>query len=79
MARAKTAPAPAPAAEPVKAQPPADSPAPALTQARVLATGAFGVIDTVVSVDDNTLRQGVACGQLDPHPDAVAYAASLHN
>ena len=78
---AKAAPAPAPTPEPTPAPTPAPSPAPApapeLTKARVLSTGAFGVINQVVEVDANTLKQGVAAGQLDPHPDAVAYAASL--
>ena len=87
MAKAATAPAPtpeptpAPTPEPTPAPTPAPSPAPTpapeLTKARVLATGAFGVINQVVEVDANTLKQGVAAGQLDPHPDAVAYAASL--
>ena len=72
MAKAKSMPAP-------DSDPVAESPAQAsgLTKARVLATGPFGVIDTVVELDENSLRQGVACGLVDPNPDAVAYAASL--
>jgi hypothetical protein len=65
------------AADEQTAAPAAPVSSPALTKARVLATGPFGVIDTVVELDENTLRQGVAAGQVDPHPDAVAYAASL--
>lgn len=67
---------PAPALEPAAA-PAAKSLAPAVTKARVLVTGPFGAINTVVELDEITLRQGVACGQIDPHPDAVAYAESL--
>jgi len=71
------APSAAPSADPTPGPTPAPVPAPELTKARVLSTGAFGVINQVVEVDANTLKQGVAAGQLDPHPDAVAYAASL--
>jgi hypothetical protein len=43
----------------------------------VLATGAFGTINDVVQLPNDLLAQGVAAGQVDPHPDAVAYAESL--
>jgi hypothetical protein len=43
----------------------------------VLASGAFGEIDDVVELSPDLLAQGVASGQVDSHPDAVAYAASL--
>ena len=55
----------------------APAPAPKLTKARVLATGVFGVADEVVELSSDALAQGVAAGQVDSHPDAVAYAASL--
>jgi hypothetical protein len=48
-----------------------------LIKARVLASGAFGAIDDVVELPPDLLAQGVASGQVDSHPDAVAYAASL--
>jgi hypothetical protein len=76
MARAKTSPKPAPIAAQDTVDASKDSAAPELFKARVLATGAFGVVDTVVQVDATLLRQGVACGQLDPNPEAVAYAES---
>lgn len=43
-------------------------------KARVLVNGAFGRIDDVVELDAETL-QGAA-GQVDPHPDAVAWASA---
>ena len=61
--------------------PVADTPTPetgpALTKARVLVTGTFGVINQVVELPPHLLEQAVAAGQVDPHPDAVAYAATL--
>lgn len=65
----------APAVEPVASPEPVA--APERIKVRVLATGAFGLIDTVVSLTPAEVAQGVAAGQVDPHPDAVAYAASL--
>lgn len=72
MAKAKKA----PAIEPVVTSP---EPVAALEliSVRVLATGAFGRIDSVVALTPAEVAQGVAAGQVDPHPDAVAYAASL--
>lgn len=55
----------------------AATPAPKLIKARVLATGVFGNVDTVVKLPPDVLAHGVAAGQLDPHPDAVAYAESM--
>ena len=55
----------------------AATPAPKLIKARVLATGVFGNVDTVVKLPPDALAHGVAAGQLDPHPDAVAYAESM--
>jgi hypothetical protein len=51
--------------------------APVLTKARVLVTGSFGTADDVVSLPAEDIAQGAASGQIDPHPDAVAYAESL--
>lgn len=69
MARGKTAETPIPASTPALAH--------ELTKARVLVTGVFGAIDDVVELQSDLLAQGVLSGQLDKHPDAVAYAASL--
>jgi hypothetical protein len=55
-----------------------EQPAPAeRVQARVLVSGSFGVIDEVVELPAELLQQAVATGQVDPHPDAVAYALTL--
>jgi hypothetical protein len=43
-------------------------------KARVLAKGQFGECDDVVEVDAETAN---ASDELDPHPEAVAYAESL--
>jgi hypothetical protein len=75
MAKDKPAATPAPTPAPTAA--PVPAPAPELTKARVLATGIFGLADDVVELPADVLAQGVAAGQLDPHPDAVAYAAAL--
>jgi hypothetical protein len=71
---AAVAAAPAVVSAPVSPEPAA---APELIPVRVLATGAFGRIDSVVLLTPAEVAQGVASGQVDPHPDAVAYAASL--
>ena len=49
--------------------------APETAPARVLVTGPFGKINDVVQLSPELLAQGVAAGQVDPHPDAVAYAS----
>lgn len=54
-------------------------PAPKLngaTKARVLSTGPFGEIDTVVLLEDDALTAAVESGQVDTDPAAVAYAES---
>jgi hypothetical protein len=43
-------------------------------KARVLADGIYGKVDDVVDV---TEAEVAASGELDAHPDAVAYAESL--
>jgi len=53
------------------------TPAPGLIKARVLVAGSFGAPDDVVSLAPDALAAGVSAGQLDPHPDAVAYAESM--
>jgi len=53
------------------------TPAPGPIKARVLVAGSFGVPDDVVSLAPDALSAGVSAGQLDPHPDAVAYAESM--
>ena len=47
-------------------------------KARVLVDGAFGKADQVVELDGDQLAQAIASGQVDPHPEAVAYAESLN-
>jgi len=69
MARGKSAATPTPA--------PTPAPTCELTKARVLVAGVFGATDDVVELPSDALAIGVAAGQLDQHPDAVAYAASL--
>ena len=52
--------------------------APETVKARVLVDGAFGKADQVVELDGDQLAQAIASGQVDPHPEAVAYAESLN-
>ena len=47
------------------------------TKVRVLVAGAFGQPDDVVELDGEALAQALASGQVDAHPEAVAYAESL--
>lgn len=75
MAKDKPAATPAPTPAPTAA--PTSEPVPKLIKARVLASGAFGEINDVVELPPDLLAQGVAGGQVDSHPDAVAYAVSL--
>ena len=49
----------------------------AATKLRVLVDGAFGKADDVVELEGEALAQALASGQVDPHPDAVAYAEGL--
>lgn len=50
---------------------------PALVPARVIFTGRFGKVDDVVTLPQAEIDDGVATGDLDAHPDAVAYAQGL--
>ena len=50
---------------------------PQATKVRVLVAGAFGQPDDVVELDGEALAQAIASGQVDAHPEAVAYAESL--
>lgn len=47
------------------------------TKVRVLVDGAFGKADAVVELEGDELAQALASGQVDPTPEAVAYAESL--
>jgi hypothetical protein len=47
------------------------------SKARVLVAGMFGKTDDVVELDKAAIDAGVAIGELDDHPEAVAYAESL--
>lgn len=47
---------------------------PEIVKARVLCAGQFGNVDDVVEVASDVAAEH---GDLDPHPDAVAYAESL--
>lgn len=44
---------------------------------RVLFDGAFGKPDDVIELDGDALDAALKSGQVDPHPEAVAYAESL--
>ena len=50
---------------------------PSAAKARVLVDGAFGKPDDVIELDGEALAQALASGQVDAHPEAVAYAESL--
>ena len=50
---------------------------PQATKARVLVEGHYGKPDDVVELDGEALAQALASGQVDAHPEAVAYAESL--
>ncbi len=47
------------------------------TKVRVLVAGAFGQPDDVIELEGEALAQALASGQVDAHPEAVAYAESL--
>ena len=47
------------------------------TKARVLVAGHYGQPDDVIELDGEALAQALASGQVDAHPEAVAYAESL--
>jgi hypothetical protein len=73
-----TAPAPEPSQAPTapaapsatSADPKAETEAVALVKARVLVAGVFGAVDDLVEV---TEAEAAASGDLDAHPEAVAY------
>ena len=50
---------------------------PQATKVRVLVAGAFGQPDDVIELEGEALAVAVASGQVDAHPEAVAYAESL--
>jgi hypothetical protein len=47
------------------------------TKARVLVDCGYGKVDDVIEIDAADLSVAQASGQVDTHPDAVAYAESL--
>jgi hypothetical protein len=47
------------------------------TEARVLVACAWGQVNDVVPVSTEDAAAGLAAGELDPSPEAVAYAKSL--
>jgi len=47
------------------------------TKARVLLDCAYGKVDEVIEIESADLAVAEASGQVDTHPDAVAYAESL--
>lgn len=60
----------------VRPDPPAP-PAEVRLQVRVLRDCDIGVTDAVVELPEAEAATRAAAGQVDPHPDAVAYALSL--
>jgi hypothetical protein len=46
-------------------------------KARVIVAGTFGKMNDVVTLDKATAEAAQALGDVDAHPDAVAYAESL--
>lgn len=46
-------------------------------KARVLMDGLYGKVDDVIEIPAAELQQAEASGQVDTHPDAVAYAEGL--
>lgn len=47
------------------------------TKARVLRDCDYGKADDVVEIAADALAGAVAAGEVDPHPEAVAYAETL--
>lgn len=47
------------------------------TKVRVLVEGHYGKPDDVIELEGEALAQALASGQVDAHPEAVAYAESL--
>lgn len=54
-----------------------DAPAAALVPVRVLIDGAYGRINDVAHIAVDQVVAAEAAGEVDSHPDAVAYARSL--
>ena len=50
---------------------------PSAAKARVLVAGNYGKPDDVIELDGEALAQALASGQVDAHPEAVAYAESI--
>jgi len=50
---------------------------PALVEVRVLVACAYGSPNDVVTVPAEAVDDGVRANQIDPNPDAVAYAKTL--
>lgn len=50
---------------------------PTATKVRVLVEGHYGKPDDVIELEGEALAVAVASGQVDAHPEAVAYAESL--
>ena len=46
-------------------------------EARVLLDSSWGSVNDVITVTKEEADAGVAAGEIDIHPDAVAYAKSL--
>ena len=60
-----------------KKQTPDTTDIPDTTKARVLVDGVYGLVDEVIEIPADGLATAEASGQVDTHPDAVAYAESL--
>ena len=50
----------------------------AATKVRVLVEGNYGKPDDVIELEGEALAVAVASGQVDAHPEAVAYAEALN-
>ena len=48
-------------------------------QGRVLVTGIYGNVDDVIEFASDAVEAAQESGQVDFHPDAVAYALTLKN
>lgn len=51
--------------------------APTTVKGRVLMDGTWGVVNQVIDILPEMVEQAEKSGQVDTHPDAVAYAESL--
>jgi hypothetical protein len=59
------------------AKKPAEQAADGTVKARVIVAGTFGKMNDVVTLDKAAAEAAQALGDVDAHPDAVAYAESL--